>query len=493
MAKSFFHNNTIEDIFTEMTMVYLNDKRPWIIGYSGGKDSTLVVQLVYDMLLRLPEDKRHKPVYVISSDTLIENPIIAKYLKYNIDLINSSAKRDHLPIEAHIVYPRIDDTFWVNIIGRGYPPPKSIMYRWCTERLKIKPSNDFIKSKLEDQDVVVLLGVRKEESTARRIRIENKEIDGYLLVPHESLRNERNMAYVYNPIVDLTTDDVWTLLLQQDVDNMTWRKENREKDKSPWGGDNNFLFSLYSMGSGDDGECPFITDDNKARTTCGNSRFGCWVCTVVAEDKSLKGFIESGETWLRPLKEFRDWLKSDDFRNNPKYRKKHKRSGAVTRTKSGDIMFGPFTFEARQIILERLLRLQMEMQKVYPGLELISVEELKIIDEIWDDEEDLTRTTLVNLYYRVTGRKLPWHDYKNPLFDERALRLINEKCKENDISMELMASLLIQTDKYKYFSNTTKLRNRIGKLLDQQWLHNEIMEEIENGIKNIEEKVYENK
>ena len=478
MENSFLKNNTIDDLYDEMQMVYLNDSRPWIIGYSGGKDSTLVVQLVYEMLLRLPEAERKKDVYVISSDTLIENPLILNYLKGNIDLINKAAENDHIPLKAQMVYPKINDTFWVNIIGRGYPTPKSIQFRWCTDRLKIRPSNEFIKDKLVNEDVVVLLGVRKAESIARRIRIENREIEGYLLTPHETLRNEVNMAYVYNPIVDLSTDDVWELLL------------NRSYGKTPWGGDNNYLFQLYAKGTGE-GECPFITTDNKEKSTCGNSRFGCWICTVVSEDKSLKGFIESGEDWLEPLAEFRDWIKSEEFRNNPENRKKHKRSGAVHKTKSGVVTFGPFNFKARQTILEELLKLQMEMQQINPEIELISLEELKVIDEIWDNEEDLNRTTLVKLYHKVTGKKLPWHDYKKPLMDESAIEIIRNKCISNDIDLELMTSLLIQTDKYKHFSNTTKLRNTISKLLGQQWLHQDIIEEIEQESLEYKEKLYE--
>lgn len=478
MIESFFKGNTLEDIYNEMKMVYLNDKRPWVIGYSGGKDSTVVVELVFNMLLSLPESKRHKDVYVVSSDTLIENPIILDYLKTNIQLINESAKKQRLPIKAEIVYPEVNDTFWVNIIGRGYPPPKSLMFRWCTERLKIRPSNKFIQEKLEVEDVVVLLGVRKAESMARRRRIENRKIEGYLLTPHATLKSDTNIAYVYNPIVDLTTDDVWEVLL------------NKYKGMSPWGTDNNKLFSLYAKGSGE-GECPFITTDNKDKNTCGNSRFGCWVCTVVSEDKSLKGFIEWGEEWLIPLAKFRDWIKSEDFRNNPKYRKKHKRNGAVHKTQSGNIIFGPFNFEARKIILRKLLELQLIIQEYNPDFKLITMEELKAIDELWDDEEDLSRRSLVNLYLEVTGERLPWHDYKQPMFEDLALSTIEDLTKDHGLNLELVRNLLIQTDKYKHYSNPTKLKKSIDKLLNQQWLHYDIEQQIESESKAIKEIDYE--
>ena len=205
---NYFDSYTLDNLLDEMEAVYLNDKRPWILGYSGGKDSSATLQVTFKMLERLPKEKRNKPIYVVSSDTLIENPIILEYLKDNIDKINKSAKELDLPIVAQIVYPEVNNSFWANVIGRGYPTPKSIQYRWCTERLKIRPSNKFIKEKLEYEDVVVLLGVRKDESSARKARIEKREIEGYLLTPHETLRGKDKLAYVYTPIVDFTTADV---------------------------------------------------------------------------------------------------------------------------------------------------------------------------------------------------------------------------------------------------------------------------------------------
>ena len=75
-TNSYFNENTLEELIDEIKYVYQSDKRPWVIGYSGGKDSTTVVELVYKMLMALPEEERKKRVYIVSSDTLIENPLI---------------------------------------------------------------------------------------------------------------------------------------------------------------------------------------------------------------------------------------------------------------------------------------------------------------------------------------------------------------------------------------------------------------------------------
>ena len=476
MAANFLDENSIENVYDEMQAVYLNDNRPWIIGYSGGKDSTVCTELTFRMLMRLPKEKRIKPVYIVSSDTLIENPVILNFLNYNIKKINESAKELDLPVEAIVVQPESTNTYWTNIIGKGYPTPKSIQYRWCTERLKIKPSNDFIKQQLEKEDVVVILGVRKDESIARKARIEKREIEGYLLTPHKTLRSKNKLAYVYTPIVDFTTADVWDVLVNSNTNTVPTPDDIFDHPSTSWGTDTMELFNLYLKGTGDSGECPFIADESTAKSSCGNSRFGCWICTVVKEDKSLNGFIDSGHDELKPLLEFRKWILEN--RDIPENRKMHKRNGAVVK-RDGRIMMGPFTFEARQMILRKLLETQLEIQKFYPELELITLDELKAINDIWDDEEDLTSTTLLKIYKEVIGKDLPWAEYKKPMFDNSTLDIVKQKCSEYKVDTDLFSKLLIDSNKFKHFSNNTKLKNSVNKTLNQQWLHQDIVEKIE--------------
>lgn len=478
-------DDKINAILDEMEIVYKNDNRPWIIGYSGGKDSTALVQLVYKMVLRLPESERNKDIYIVSSDTLVENPIILSYLQGAINKIGQHAEENYLPIKVKMVHPEYDNTFWTNIIGKGFPTPKSMKFRWCTDRLKIHPSNKFINETVEENgQVVVLLGVRKAESVVRRSRIEKRSIDGYLLTPHETLEN----TYVYNPIVELTVDDVWKILLENNGIN-------------PWNGDNNILFELYKEGDG--GECPFIiqsADSDIEIPTCANTRFGCWTCTVVKQDRSLLGFIESGEEWLIPLAEFREWLL--DIRDDRRYREKRQRSGRIYRLKrykknltreeinqlekegytpqlsdKGEEFYwvrglGPFNLKGRKMILEELLKLENKV-----GIPLITMEELREIDKIWDEEFDLTRTSLCDIYRKVKNEDLPWAAYKIPLFEDEILKVIDKKSEEYGIEKDLIKSLLIQTDKYKHFSNKTRYKESVNKLLNQQWLHEELYDE----------------
>ena len=272
-------NNAKDDI----KKVYLNDNRPWVIGYSGGKDSTTVTQLVIESLLEMKSTniKLNKTVHIISSDTMVETPLIIARLSDSLKDIDRFVKEAGLPIETHLVKPKHDNTFWVNVIGKGYPVPNQ-SFRWCTDRMKIEPSNRFIKEKVSTHgEVIVLLGVREGESSSRDRVIQSHSIEGKLIMKHSSLAN----AFTFAPIKDFGVDDVWNYLLN---------------NKSPWGFDNAELFKMYS--DSNENECPLIIDNEtkEKNGSCGNSRFGCWVCTVVNEDKALSGFVNNGEEWLRP-------------------------------------------------------------------------------------------------------------------------------------------------------------------------------------------------
>ena len=140
-------NSLVETTKEKIKEIYLKDDMPWVIGYSGGKDSTCTTQIIIDTLIDLNENNvpLHKKVYVISSDTMVETPMIIETIEGTIARINTLAKRFNLPIEAQIIRPLISKSFWVNLIGRGYPCPNQT-FRWCTDRLKIEPANHNIES-----------------------------------------------------------------------------------------------------------------------------------------------------------------------------------------------------------------------------------------------------------------------------------------------------------------------------------------------------------
>lgn len=444
-----------EDIIQEMSIVYQHDNRPWMIGFSGGKDSTMLCCLVMEMIQRLPANKRTKTVYIVSSDTMVENPIVKNYMHKMSKMINEAGA--YLNVKADIIYPKIEDTFWVKVIGLGYPTPEPPGFRWCTERLKIHPMNAYTLEKIKSNgEVILLLGVRKAESTYRANNIRSREIEGKLLVPHNDIEN----AYVYNPLTEIPNEEVWKFLLKED-------------GISPWGSDNKYLFSLYQGENlGEEKSVIGEIDKDKIPVT-GNSRFGCWICTMVKEDKSLKAFIARGEKWLIPLRDYRNWLV--ELRSTPSAREYKRRNGSMYRKADGELGQGPFTMQTRIEMLRRLLKLQVQT-----GLEFITMEELKQIDKTWDSEGDLSRRTLVDLYREITGQKLPWDDYKIAVFPEEIIDEIKRQCADNDVEFEMISKLIIEIEANKNYTRSTMVTKAFDRILNQGWLH---FDTIEKGLK----------
>ena len=445
------------EIKKEMELVYLHDQRPWMIGYSGGKDSTLLCQLVFEMLESLPEEKRSKPVYIVTSDTMVENPIVKAYMHRMNRAINEASNRKKLNIQAHMIYPETRQTFWSLVIGLGYPTPEPPGFRWCTERLKINPSNAFTYNTIKrDGEIVILLGVRKAESAARSRSISSREIEGKLLTPHPHIQK----AYVYSPLAEIPNENVWAYLL-------------KDNGKSAWNTDNNYLYSLYQGEnlSEEDSVVGQVNKDNMKVT--GNSRFGCWICTMVKEDKSLKNFIDHGATELIPLRDFRNWLV--DLRSNPDARDYRRRNGNVYLMSNGEFGRGPFTMEARKEILRRLLQLEVDT-----GFDLITIDELKVIDKMWEDEGDLSRRALVEIYEKIKGKKLPWDSYKKAKYDSETIALIQDLCQKHDVPFDLISKLMISVDNTKFYTRSAISAKSVERVLNEGWLH---FETIREGLK----------
>ena len=285
--------DTVEGLMETVRNLYLADDIPWVIGYSGGKDSTATLQLVWLSLLALPKEKRKKIVHIINTDTMVESPVIEKWVTKSLSVIDISAKKDDLPFVTHRLTPDLNNTFWVNFIGRGYPFPRKKL-RWCTDRLKIQPVNNFVKSAIAKYgEIIMVLGTRKAESQrrARTMAYYEKKRVRELLSPNPTLANE----LVFSPLEEWNDNDVWVFLMQY---------------KNPWGYSNQELLTLY-RGATADNECPMMVEKNLP--SCGKSRFGCWVCTMVEKDKSMEAMIANDDekAWMTPLLEFRNRFGDD--------------------------------------------------------------------------------------------------------------------------------------------------------------------------------------
>jgi DNA sulfur modification protein DndC len=331
---------------------------PWIIGFSGGKDSTVVAHLVFELLLSLPRSQRRRHVHVVANDTLVESPLVIRHIAVVQAEMRRAAEAFGLPITVATTRPDADATFWVNLIGRGYPSPNR-SFRWCTDRMKIQPTSRYIREQVDRAgQVILLLGVRRDESATRAASVARYD-NGQRLNRHNDLVG----CMVFRPIVEITTDEIWEFLATH---------------SPPWGGSHDALIALYRNSNG--GECPVVTQKSDV-PSCGttSSRFGCWTCTVVEKDRSLEGFVEAGFTEFSPLLDFRDWLAS--IRNDPARRMARRRDGRVLITANGTFVPGPFTLGARADILDRLLALEARV-----GKRLITDEEIERVREIWAED-----------------------------------------------------------------------------------------------------------
>lgn len=421
---------TINGLMETIRNLYLADEIPWIIGYSGGKDSTATLELVWLALQELPEDQRKKTVHVINTDTLVESPVVSKWVEKSLCNMNKAASEQGLPIVTHRLTPEDKNTFWVNLIGRGYPFPR-LKYRWCTDRLKIQPVNKFIKECIaEHGEVILVLGTRKAESSrrARTMAYYEKKRVRELLSPNPTMANE----LVFSPLENWTNDDVWVFLMQY---------------KNPWGYSNMDLLTLY-RGATADNECPLQAEKNLP--SCGKSRFGCWVCTMVEKDKSMEAMIANDDekAWMTPLLEFRNKFGSEE---GDRERRSFRRMNGALMGSYGRLYHGPYKKNVREEWLEELLKIQIEIQKNGPeefhDLELITIPELQQIRRIWVKEKHEFDDAVPRIYKNIVGKEFPdptWIGLES--FGEEEWKILVETCKElyedEELLPELMSSLI---------------------------------------------------
>ncbi len=432
-------DNTIKDIQEQ----YLVDDTPWIIGYSGGKDSTALLQLVLYALNKLPKEQLSKKVHVLSSDTLVENPAIVKYVDKQITMIRSFGKKRLFPhfselFDAVKVVPKLEDRFWINLVGKGYPSPNR-WFRWCTERLKINPTNDYILKQISKHGkAIILLGTRKAESSNRKKSMEKYELG----IQNMKLRKHAlPNAWVFAPISEWKTDEIWQYLMS--VPNF-------------WGGDNKVLVTLYRNASKDATECPLVIDTSTP--SCGKSRFGCWVCTVVKTDNSMESLIDNGEEWMEPMSDFRNYLA--EARNDETKRMK------VSRDNRNRL--GPFHFEIRADLLKRLLEVQKSIQEEESHLELISKQELAAIQVQWNYDGSFDYN-VSEIYQGVYNKPLLMNSERKKQEAEE-LRLLEKVCLENNINPDHVRTLM-ETEKNNVHydrrgSIFLEMRKKVARFVD---------------------------
>ena len=398
----------------------------------------MLASLVFDALLSLPADSRTKPISVVCTDTRVEIPAIVEMVEGTLERMRKCSLQHNLNVDVNLLKPTVEESFWVNIIGRGYPPPNRT-FRWCTQRMKIDPVTTFVQQRIGHWGEAILhLGARRAESASRAQTMASREARNGLH-RHPDLPR----VWVSNPIEFLTTEEVWAYLLQK---------------PNPWGGDNRPLYKLYASAS--NGECPIQIDTSTP--SCGHSRFGCWTCTVVDRDKASEGLLASGDERMEKLIEFRETLL---------YYREPANGKRDNRRMNGNEGPGPLTIAARRELLQRLLALQEEVR-----FQIISPEELLLIQQLWkaardpDDGRGVAR--IVNKQRGVI--------MSTDLNELNRLREMEEEvAHEKGIDAETLRRMLAKVEEYSESHRAHGLPDYLLNILkDDLWQRDECSVEI---------------
>lgn len=435
------HTETIDskskEIIDRMREEYLTDSRPWVVTFSGGKDSTTVLHLVVEMLMGLQaEGIELKKTYVVSSDTGVEMPVIHDYTLQKLDTIDMFAKRTELNMDVNLLRPSPSDGFWGKLIGLGYPSPNQT-FRWCSDRLKIRPATKFLTSLTKKNDsILMLLGVRSDESASRAMSINKREENHRGFSKHNDIPN----AFIFSPIKHWTNADVWSYLSSKPA---VW-------------GTHDDMMRLYDKGSSE-ADCNIALNPNSE--SCGKTRFGCYVCTVVSKDKSMENMLKNKEDqWMYPLHEFRNKLEA--YRDTKGLglvkRQSHRRNGQKS--------IGPFLLSTRKEFLSDLLLMEKDMRDAgHLGSKfLVTDEEIVFIQNQWQADGDFFESAIKMA--AGVGRNIPFASPKSFSPTERGF--IGKLCDEKEIPVKLIEEIIEKEHGCRHHSRRTKIFAEIESLVE---------------------------
>lgn len=477
-------NDIFEEIKEHMKEVYLRDDVPLALAYSGGKDSTLLLLLLWEMLSSLPVDQRKKTVHLISSDTGVETPDMTDYVHKAIKSIQRIAEEQQIPIETNLVKPSLKQSFWWKILGKGtLISTPNTKHRWCTHTLKIAPTQSKLKELLaqspiqlgdnQKHQLILAMGLRNEESARRRASISRWELseESYF-----SRHSDFDEILCYSPLKYVSADELWFKLMDYET--------------LPFGVKISDLTVQYGEAIM---ECGIKTssDQGKACSAAGN-RMGCWTCGMVSgKDPMLVRHIQEGKTKYQYLMDWKTLMLR--MRNDIRYREVlprqqfTKKLKELSQEREGTNQIGLFelvenphleyyntfkraiydeyapggmTVQGRRILLEYLLFIQEQT-----GYQLIHEWEIEAILDCWKDTDGIVvaRNELLHTEFSYDGELIFLPDKKvnkkltqnpNPVFYVN----IDLKMEEGELYEFLKERQQATGKSYFFFPNTFDIK-----------------------------------
>jgi DNA sulfur modification protein DndC len=224
-------------------------------------------------------------------------------------------------------------------------------------------------------------------------------------------------------------------------------------------------------GASADGECPLVVDTSTP--SCGDSRFGCWVCTLVEEDKSMAAMVRNDheKKWMKPMLDLRNAL---DFRKNPEQKdhllRDFRRMGGNVTMLNGEPVPGPYTQSSRENWLRLLLKAQSEARRLGPaevkGLELITLAELHEIRRIWVTEKHELEDNLPGIFEELTGQEFPGIRMDDSLgLKPEDFAALKESCNGDLNRYEMIRDLIGVENNVRHSARRTGLMEEIDDVM----------------------------
>lgn len=355
----------------------------WVVTVGlSGKDSICVAHCAVEGLKQaIKENPMAGPLYIVTTNTTIDNFELHNFILDVHDAATRFGREHGLPIYTKEITPSLSNLPMVEYLGRGKllrTPMTSNNGRDCTIDWKIEPMKRFlreVKATHQTEKVVSASGTRSQESVIRAANIEKRGETADSVV-------RTDMGFTIAPIKDWSLTDVWSLANAIEQDDIESFIEDHAKG----------LRKHYAAGNS--GTCDLFAGTNKQTDKACGARFGCMLCAMVENDKSLQAQIDTSQEtygYMAPM------VKLREFMVNTLYDYQYSRSMMGRELKAGGFVkvgYNQYSLAYRQDLLRYVLTIDaLEEEAFYDRygyeahrFQLIGYKELLMIQYHWARE-----------------------------------------------------------------------------------------------------------